>query len=210
VRPEPNTNPRPESKPPARPDLDEEPGGPDEGGWLGPAGGRRSTPDATTQNPLGNRHFDERDLVPPPSGHRGTMLAVLIGVAVLAIAGAAVLVLTSQPSTAPRQNGLEVSASPTRFISAQASGQPGDTRITDDRGTSVTVSWTDPSAGGTVSFVVVGTGPGGEKLETKSVRRGTTTATYSQLSPKKNYCFVVGAVYAVDAIALAAEVCTKR
>jgi hypothetical protein len=210
VRPEPNTDPRPETRPPARPDLDEEPGGRDEGGWLGPAGGGRSTPDATTQNPLGNGHFDERDLVPPPSGHRGTMLAVLIGVAVLAIAGAAVLVLTSQPSTAPRQNGLEVSASPTRFISAQASGQPGDTRITDDRGTSVTVSWTDPSAGGTVSFVVVGTGPGGEKLETKSVRRGTTTATYSQLSPKKNYCFVVGAVYAVDAVALATEVCTKR
>jgi hypothetical protein len=137
------------------------------------------------------------------------MLAVLIGVAVLAFAGAAVLVLTSQPSTAPQQNGLEVSASPTRFISAQASGQPREIRVTDDRGTSVTVSWTDPTAG-TVSFVVVGTGPGGEKLETKSVRRGTTTATYSQLSPKKNYCFVVGAVYAVDAVALATEVCTKR
>jgi hypothetical protein len=161
---------------------------------------------------LGNRHFDERDLVPSPSGHRGTMLAVVIGVAVLAVAGAAVLILTSQrdSSTAQRQNSLEVSASPTRFISAQASGQPRDTRITDDRGTSVTVSWTDPTAGGTVSFVVVGTGPSGEKLETKSVRRGTTTAMYSQLNPKKNYCFVVGAVYAVDAIALATEVCTKR
>ena len=212
---------RPETRPEALPDLAEEPGGPDEGGWLGPAPDRRSTPDTNPPglpaqvfpalSSVGHRRFDEHDLMPPPSNRRGTLLAVLIGAAVLAIAGAAGLVLATQwdLSSAAGPDGADVSASATRFISAQPGGQPRDTRITEDRGTSVTVGWTDPTAA-TVTFLVVGTGPGGEKLETKSIRRGTTTATYTQLSPKKNYCFVVGAVYAVDTVSLAAEVCTKR
>jgi hypothetical protein len=126
------------------------------------------------------------------------------------VAGAAGVLLSLQDrGTAVDQVAGTASVGPTRFISAQASGSPRDIRVSDDRGTSVTLSWTDPTAG-TVTFVVVGTGPGGEKLATKSIHRGTTTVTYTQLNAAKNYCFVVGAVYAVDTVALAPEICTKR
>jgi hypothetical protein len=159
--------------------------------------------------------FDDLDLLAPATRHRRTLLAVLIGAAVVVIAGAAIAGATFLAIASPKKSppGVDGSvgpgSSPTRFISAQAEGQPRDIRITEDHGTALTVTWTDPTAG-TVTFVVVGNGPNGEKLETKSVRRGVHTATYTQLSPAKNYCFVVGAVYAVDTIALAPEVCTKR
>jgi hypothetical protein len=34
--------------------------------------------------------------------------------------------------------------------------------------------------------------------------------TFTGLSPAKNYCFVVAAVYAIDRVATAQEVCTTR
>jgi serine/threonine protein kinase len=170
-----------------------------EGGWLGAYPSTSDTP--------AERHFD--DLRPlAPDRQRGTLIAVLIGTVVLAVAAAAIGVLASNRDD-PAEADLPVNPAPTQFISAQVEGQPRDIRITEDKGNAVTIGWTDPTPG-TVTFVVVGTGPNGEKLETKSIHRGTHTTTYSQLNPQNNYCFVVGAVYAVDSVALAPQVCTKR
>jgi len=184
----------------------------DEGGWLGPATDAaeqswRADPDSTTEAPFPTRRFDGRDPMPTGSDRRNGLVLVLVAVAVLAVASASTLLLTARD----RQTVAPPSATgtPTRFITAQAAGAPRDVRVTADRGTAVTIAWTDPTSA-TVSFVVVGTGPAGEELETKAVSRGTTTVTFAGLSSLKNYCFVVGAVYAVDRVATATEVCTRR
>ena len=62
---------------------------------------------------------------------------------------------------------------PTAIITGSAAGAPRDVRLA-DRGTSVTLTWSDPS-GGKVPFIVIGSGPGGETLESKQVDRGRTT-----------------------------------
>jgi hypothetical protein len=97
---------------------------------------------------------------------------------------------------------------PTTFITGSAEGAPRDVRLT-DRGTSVTLTWADPS-GGAVPFIVVASGSSGEPLETKQVPRGRTSVTYGGLERQRYYCFVVGAVYAVDRVATAPQRCTKR
>ncbi len=215
VRPEARHDTWLDARPEARSDLDEDAGEPDGGGWLGPATPPRPATDAMgLPEPGALRRFDDLDLLAPPTRQRRTLVAVVIGVAVMAvavvaIAGTLIMALVSRDNSPSSVGGDIPGASPTRFISAQAEGQPRDIRITEDRGTALTLTWTDPTAG-TVTFVVVGSGPDGEKLDTKPIPRGTHTATYTQLSPNKNYCFVVGAVYAVDSIALAPRICTNR
>ena len=69
-------------------------------------------------------------------------------------------------------------------------------------GPSVTLKWTRPERR-LVSFVIAGTGPTGERLDTKTTSRGTkTTVTFTGLEPAKNYCFIVGAVYTVTNVAV--------
>jgi hypothetical protein len=181
-----------------------------DGGWLGPA--PALTPPARlvepTVAPLPMRRFADGDLQPP---RRAGLVVALIVVAVLAVAGTAVLMLVEDrpgvgaqattPSATPTDQ-------PTTIITGSAEGAPRQVRLT-DRGTSVTLTWADPS-GGTVAFLVVGSGSGGASLETRQVERGGTSVTYSGLDRARNYCFVVGAVYAVDRVATAAEVCTRR
>jgi hypothetical protein len=157
--------------------------------------------------PLPVRRFADGDLQPP---RRAGLVLAMIVVAVLAVAGTAVLMLVddrggrvaaTRPTSSPTDQ-------PTRIITGSAEGAPRQVRLS-DRGTSVTLTWADPS-GGTVAFLVVGSGSGGASLETKQVDRGGTSVTYSGLDRTRNYCFVVGAVYAVDRVATASEVCTRR
>jgi hypothetical protein len=133
-------------------------------------------------------------------------------VAVLAVAGTAALMLFEDRPATVAQDPVSASPTPTdqptTIITASAQGAPRDVRLA-DRGTSVTLTWSDPATG-TVPFLVVGSGPGGERLEPKQVDRGGTSVTFSGLERNRNYCFVVGAVYAVDRVATAAEVCTRR
>jgi serine/threonine-protein kinase PknK len=185
------------------------PGQLDDGGWLGPA--PVHTPPARlvepTVAPLPVRRFADGDLQPP---RRAGLVLALIVVAVLAVAGTAVLMLVDDrggpvAEAAPTSSPTD---QPTTIITGSAQGAPRQVRLA-DRGTSVTLTWADPS-GGVVAFLVIGSGPAGEKLDTKQVDRGGTSVTYSGLERDRNYCFVVGAVYAVDRVATAAEVCTRR
>jgi hypothetical protein len=156
------------------------------------------------------RRFADGDLQPP---RRVGLVVALIAAAVLAIAGTAVLMLVEDrpgqvvaaPTTDPTPTPTD---QPTTIITGSPEGAPRDVRLT-DRGTSVTLTWADPS-GGVVPFLVIGSGPAGEKLETRQVDQGGTSVTYGGLERDRNYCFVVGAVYAVDRVATATEVCTRR
>jgi hypothetical protein len=171
-----------------------------------------STPPARliepTIAPLPQRRFADGDLQPP---RRAGLVVALIVVAVLAVAGTAVLMLVDDragPVAGASTATATPSDNPTTIITGSAEGAPRQVRLA-DRGTSVTLTWADPS-GGTVAFLVVGSGSGGASLETKQIDRGGTSVTYSGLDRDRNYCFVVGAVYAVDRVATAAEVCTRR
>jgi hypothetical protein len=182
----------------------------DDGGWLGAA--PVYTPPARlvepTVAPLPLRRFADGDLQPP---RRAGLVVALIVVAVLAVAGTAVLMLVEDRPGAVAEAMTPTATPtdrPTTFITGAPEGAPRQVQIA-DRGTSVTLTWTDPS-GGTVAFLVVGSGSGGESLETKQVDRGGTSVTYNGLDRTRNYCFVVGAVYAVDRVATATEACTRR
>jgi hypothetical protein len=187
----------------------------DEGGWLGPVS--REGPTVTADRPAGSREatetgpptrrFDERDLVAGRPAGRGAIVAVLVAIAVLAVAGGALIMLNGGPSRAPRAAPSEPAS--TTFITAQATGGPTDVRIERDAGTSVTVRWSDPT-GGTASFLVVGTGPAAERLDPVPLPQGTTETTITGLDPAKNYCFTVSALYTVNQVAPAPDVCTSR
>jgi len=150
-------------------------------------------------------------VVAPPRS-RSTLLSVLIAFVVVAIIGAGILLATA------RNHGGAIAGPPdpetaspqaTKFITATKEDAPRNVKIIDERGTTLTVTWTDPT-NGTVSFVVNGLGPNNEKLDAKFVDRGVTSVTFSGLSPSKNYCFLVAAVYSATHVAVADQTCTKR
>ena len=180
-------------------------------GWLGPPpeGGRGPALEPTAAQPYPLRRFEDGDLI-HPAGRRTGLVAILVAVAVLAVAVAAALMLNAgrRPAAGPPTVAGSPTDPPTAFITASATGAPREVRL-NDRGNAVTLTWNDPSDG-TVSFLVVGSGPAGQPLDTKQVQRGSTSVTYSGLDRTRNYCFVVGAVYAVDRVATAAEICTRR
>jgi hypothetical protein len=86
------------------------------------------------------------------------------------------------------------------FLSSEPKGRDGSTATPsaeatiglslDDKGTSVAVTWTDPSAG-EASFVVSYGRADGPANKTQPVSAGTTTVTIDQLDPSQDYCFTV-------------------
>jgi Fibronectin type III domain len=149
-------------------------------------------------------------LVAPPRS-RGTLVVALVVVALIAIVGAGVLLLANRDRAgAPVGNGPATpTPQATRFITATREDAPKNVKIVDQRGTTLTVTWTDPT-NGTVSFVVNGVGPNDEKLDPKYLGQGETSVTFTGLSPTKNYCFLVAAVYSASHVAVADQTCTKR
>jgi hypothetical protein len=149
-------------------------------------------------------------MVAPP-GSRSTLLAVLIAFTVMAIVAAGVLLVANRNRGAASgpTSADTASPQPTRFITATKEDAPRNVRIVDQRGTTLTVTWTDPT-NGTVSFVVNGLGPNDEKLDAKFVDRGVNSVTFVGLSPTRNYCFLVAAVYSASHVAVADQTCTKR
>jgi hypothetical protein len=78
----------------------------------------------------------------------------------------------------------------------------------DDKGGSVTVTWTDPSAG-QASFVVSYGRADGPASKTQQVSSGTTTVTIDQLDPSQDYCFTVAGEPG-SGVGPSPAVCTKR
>lgn len=78
----------------------------------------------------------------------------------------------------------------------------------EDRGASVIVMWTDPSAG-QASFVVSYGRADGPATKTQQVGAGTTTATVGQLDPSQDYCFTVAGEPG-SGVGPSPVVCTRR
>ncbi|MEU8263142.1 fibronectin type III domain-containing protein [Micromonospora sp. NPDC048999] len=140
---------------------------------------------------------------PEPGGRNRTVVAVVAGavvVVVAAVVGVGAMVLNREPAPpepTPTGVGPKVSGPP-----------PTDLRLQDE-GTTITVTWSDPTDG-VAPFVVAG-GRAGQKLGVMAtVDAGETRYTINGLSPKLNYCFTVLAVYSTDTYATSGQVCTDR
>jgi hypothetical protein len=148
-------------------------------------------------------HRHGQPAAPPPAPRkRSRILLILLGV-VLALAvlgGSAALVivfLSSEPRRDPEP-------------SASGSSAPSAIRLTlDDKGATVTLTWTDPSTG-RVPFVVSYGRAEGPAERTERVQAGTTTLTVNQLNPAQDYCFTVEVGDPAAGVAPSPTVCTNR
>ena len=142
----------------------------------------------------------------PAHGRNRTVLALVVGGAVLAVVaavGVGAVLLNREAAPPPAPVPASGAASP-----KVAGPPPGDLALRDDS-TTVTVTWTDPTNGG-VPFVVAG-GRAGQKLGVMAtVDAGQTRYTVNGLSAKLDYCFTVLAVYSTDSYATSGQVCTDR
>ncbi|WP_431910432.1 tetratricopeptide repeat protein [Micromonospora carbonacea] len=137
---------------------------------------------------------------------RGRVLVVVVVVAalvvVVVVVGVAALVL-GRAAGPPPPTTPSVAAGPT-----VDGPPPGDLELRDDSST-ITLTWTDPSAGA-MPFMVAG-GRAGQKLGVMAtVDPGQTSYTVNGLNARVDYCFTVLAVYSTDAFATSGQVCTQR
>ncbi|ATO18179.1 hypothetical protein CO540_29855 [Micromonospora sp. WMMA2032] len=181
----------PESTRPDHPPYPEQPAYPEQGSWP-------AVPPSFHQ-PAAYPEVEE----PESRGRNRTVLALLVGGAVLAVVvavGAGAVWLNrdaAPPAPAPSAPKPKVTGPP-----------PTDLRLRDDT-TTITVTWTDPTSGG-VPFVVAG-GQAGQKLGVMAtVDAGQTRYTVNGLSARLDYCFTVLAVYSTDSYATSGQVCTDR
>ncbi|MGC9665651.1 tetratricopeptide repeat protein [Planosporangium sp. 12N6] len=140
--------------------------------------------------------------------HSRAPLLVLVVVAAMALLGggiAAYLVLHA-PQRGPGQATPSTPTTP----SAEAGDlrPPGDLALRDN-GTSVTLTWTDPSRG-TVPFVVAGGRADNALKPLGSAGSGETTFTVYGLNSAPDYCFLVAAVYSTQHTVPSDLACTRR
>lgn len=167
-----------------------------------------------------------------PSKGRRTMVVLLSIGGVMALSAGTVVAMQALPPSATGQRPGVVTAAPTSAPVSSApapttrarssappttaasgptpavGGAPARLRITDD-GTSVTLTWQDPSDG-TVPFIVAGARSGAESHPMQSIPAGRTRSTIHGLNTKFDYCFTVAAVYSIDVVARSAQACTRR
>jgi hypothetical protein len=134
---------------------------------------------------------------------RAPVVAIVI-IIIVALVGGAVAAVVAFMAAKPKTNSEPHNNVVT---SAPAGGAPRDLKLRDS-GTSVTLTWSDPSAG-TVPFIVAG-GRQGALRQLQTVEPGTTTYTLNGLNPKLDYCFTVAAVYDTSRVELSDLTCTKR
>ena len=147
---------------------------------------------------------------PPDGGRRRSPLVAILIILIVALIGGAIAAVIAFMAARPKDqaapdNNVVTSAPPAK--ATPASGAPRDLKLRDD-GASVTLTWTDPSAG-TVPFIVAG-GRQGALRQLQTMQPGTTTYTLNGLNPKLDYCFTVAAVYDTSRVELSDLACTKR
>jgi hypothetical protein len=149
--------------------------------------------------------WSPRETGPPLDEHRHSRVPLLALVVVAAMAliggGIAAYLVFRAPANGP---GPQASAS----AGASNLPPPGDLRLRDD-GSSITLTWTDPSRG-TVPFIVAGGRAEGALSPLGSVESGKTTYTLHGISPTADFCFLVAAVYSPEHTVPSALICTKR
>ncbi|TDB71742.1 hypothetical protein E1165_22135 [Micromonospora sp. KC723] len=143
------------------------------------------------------------DVEPERRGRSRVVVAVVVGVLVVAVAGLVGAVALGGDAATPGPVDDPSPAAP------RATGAPpGNLTLRDDE-TSVTINWSDPTSGG-VPFMVAG-GRAGKSLGVMAtVDPGQTSYTVNGLSAAVDYCFTVLAVYSTDAFATSGQVCTDR
>jgi hypothetical protein len=85
---------------------------------------------------------------------------------------------------------------------------PTDVRLR-DAGSTIEVSWRDPTDG-SVSFVVMFARTGEQLKATSRLGPGQTLLKLDGLNARLDYCFVVVAVYSADEVATSPQTCTSR
>jgi hypothetical protein len=147
------------------------------------------------------------------------LIAGLAVVAVAALALAAVAVVHRRaagpgPGAATltgRSGAPGLSPSPAGLASGAVAGprQPPADLTLRDGGTSITLTWQDPSEGtGTVLLAVMRTGQPAGPL--RPLPAGTERYVVTGLDPHVNYCVIVAVVYPGDTAARPAQICTSR
>lgn len=149
--------------------------------------------------PAGARHEEPRRSRTPL-----VVLAVIVALALLGGAVAAVVAFVTTEPESPPHTAATSGPAPT---SAPA-GAPVDLRLRDD-GTSITLTWTDPS-GGSAPFVVAGGRADQGYRPLQSLGSGHTTYTLNGLDPTVEYCFLVAAIYSGQLTVPSNPVCTRR
>jgi hypothetical protein len=107
--------------------------------------------------------------------------------------------------TRPRGGGQQPASPPSVRPS---DGAPTGVRLRDE-GTSITVSWRDPSDGKAPFIVAVGH-PGEQVRPYSQVPPGQTSVTVYGLNPGLDYCVTVAAVYSTETFPISDLVCTQR
>jgi hypothetical protein len=145
-----------------------------------------------------SRHSDEHR-------HWRAPMLVLVLIAAMALVGGGVAAyLVFHPPGRDRGPGSQ----PTATASAATLQPPGDLKLRDD-GSSVTLTWTDPTKG-TVPFVVAGGRLDNALNPLGSVESGKNTYTLNGISSTADYCFLVAAVYSPQHTVPSALICTRR
>ena len=130
------------------------------------------------------------------------VVLTVLGLALLGGATAAVVAfVTTEPGSRP---GPAV----TSGAAAVPSGGPIDLQLR-DAGTSITLTWTDPS-NGTAPFVVAGGRADQGYRPLQSLGSGQTSYTLNGLDPSVDYCFLVAAIYTGQQAVPSNPVCTRR
>jgi hypothetical protein len=128
-------------------------------------------------------------------------IAALVAVAVIAV----ITFLRPAPHAAPQAQDSPGASATNPSLAASA---PSGLKLRDD-GDTVTLTWTDPSAGTVPFFVEVGQAGGQLRLYGR-LAPGETTYPVVGLNPKLDYCFSVVAVYSTTLLAPSSLVCTRR
>lgn len=141
--------------------------------------------------------------LPAPRGRGATVAAVSAAMAALAATAVAAVALLDDPAPPPAASVAGPSAAPT------LSGEPpGELRLHEE-GSTITITWTDPTAG-TVPFIIAGGRAGHELRPMTQVSPGDTSYRINGLNPRVDYCFTVAAVYSTSQFGVSGQVCTAR
>lgn len=132
-------------------------------------------------------------------------MVALVLIAAMALAGGVVAAFAVLHAPG---GGRRPAPRPTATAPAEALKPPGDLTLRDD-GTSITLSWTDPT-NGAVPFVVAGGRADDAPAPLGSVESGKNTYTLYGLSTRADYCFLVAAVYSPQRTVPSQLVCTRR
>ncbi|GAA0577195.1 hypothetical protein GCM10010172_72380 [Paractinoplanes ferrugineus] len=138
----------------------------------------------------------------PPSSYqkRGMGIFAAIAAVLAAVIAVAALVFVLADRSSDRGDNSDV---PTL-----GGSPPAGVKIVDN-GSTIKITWVDPTDG-TVSFLVAMGHPGEQLKPVTTLGPGQTTYEVSALNPALNYCFAVVAVYRNNKFATSQQACTSR